>query len=102
MRTASGQKVIFQKGTEKYAIVYMRLRRFNSGDVKTQAEFDKLIDGVVKALANAEPYKNKGNIVFIYNGYLAACEEGNNEMIFITGYKINKEVKERRNKKGRR
>lgn len=92
MRTASGQKVIFQKGTEKYGIVHMRLRRFNSGDVKTEAEFDKLIDGVVKALATAEPYiSNKGkNILFDYKGYRAICCKSGNDNIFISGYKIEK------------
>lgn len=94
MRTASGQKVIFQKGTEKYGIVHMRLRRFNSGDVKTQAEFDKLIDGVVKALATAEPYSvdGRGKIrkVFDYKNYRAICDEYKEELMFISGYKIEK------------
>ncbi len=98
MRTASGQKVIFQKGTEKYGIVHMRLRRFNSGDVKTQAEFDKLIDGVVKALATAEPYKTQQgrNTVFDYNEYRAVCRERNGELMFISGYKIEKGADELR------
>lgn len=94
MRTASGQKVIFQKGTEKYGIVHMRLRRFNSGDVKTEAEFDKLIDGVVKALATAEPYTvdGRGKIrkVFDYKNYRAICDEYKGELMFISGYKIEK------------
>ena len=95
MRTASGQKVIFQKGTEKYGIVHMRLRRFNSGDVKTQAEFDKLIDGVVKALATAESYKLQGrNTIFDYKGYRAICCEQDGVLIFISGYKINKRVED--------
>lgn len=96
MRTSNGQKVIFQKGTEKYGIVHMRLRRFNSGDVKTQAEFDKLIDGVVKALANAEPYKTQQdrNTVFDYKGYRAVCRERNGELMFISGYKIEKRADE--------
>ena len=64
--------------------------RFGSGDVSSDAEFDKVIDGVAKAIANAEPYiANKGkNILFDYKGYRAVCCERNGELIFISGYKI--------------
>ena len=76
MRTASGRKVVFERGTAKYGVEHFKLRRFNSGDAKTDADFDKIIDGVSKAIANAEPYfARTRNIVFDYKKYRAICCE---------------------------
>lgn len=90
MQTSDGRKVSIEKGTEAYGVEHMRMRRFDSGDVSSDAEFDKVIDGVAKAIANAEPYESRGRIVFEYKGYRAICDEHNGELIFISGYKIEK------------
>lgn len=88
MQTSDGRKVSIEKGTEAYGVEHMRMRRFESGDVSNDAEFDKVIDGVAKAIANAEPYESRGRIVFEYKGYRAICDERKGELIFISGYKI--------------
>ncbi len=97
MRTASGRKVIFEKGTDKYGVEHLKLRRYNSGDAKTDADFDRIIDGVSKAIANAEPYnfyKSK-KIVYEYKGFLAVCEDNDTYETFITGYKKYKAMDEK-------
>ena len=90
MTTTTGIKVIFRKGTEAYGVEHMRMRRFNSGDVSSDAEFDKVIDGVAKAIANAEPYESRNNVIFAYKGYWAVCREIGKALFFITGFKTNK------------
>ena len=94
MRTASGRKVVFERGNERYGIEHFWRRRFNSGDAKTDADFDKIIDGVSKAIANAEPYESRNYIIFDYKKYRAICDGRKGELIFISGYKIKKGVED--------
>ena len=90
MRTSSGRKVVFERGTAKSGVEHFKLRRFDSGDAQTDADFDKIIDGVSKAIANTEPYENRNCLVFDYKGYLAICKDRKYELIFISGYRKNR------------
>ena len=91
MITANGQKIIFEKGTEKYGIVHFEKRR-TAIQLKDNMTLDKVIDGVAKALATAEPYENKGNLIYDYKGFRGVCKEiQEDKIIFIIGYDINDE-----------
>ena len=92
MTTRQGKRVIFENGNSAYGVEHFKARRFASGDAKTDSDFDKIIDGVVKAIANAEPYEKEAKgtkrICFDYKKYRAVCCERDDTLIFITGYKI--------------
>lgn len=76
-----GEKVLRnggRRGARRKKDVY-KLRRFDSGDAQTDADFDKIIDGVSKAIATAEPYENRNCLIFDYKNTVqfAKTKKGN-------------------------